>query len=62
MRKIILIGGVLASGKSTYSKFLSKKYNLSLINKDSLKNNPHKYDNIDIPKISITSFDYLDHE
>lgn len=37
MRKIILIGGDLASGKSTYSKFLSKKYNLSLINKDSLK-------------------------
>lgn len=37
MRKIILIGGDLASGKSTYSRFLSKKYNLSLINKDRLK-------------------------
>ena len=37
MRKIILIGGDLASGKSTYSKFLAKKFGLSLINKDTLK-------------------------
>ena len=37
MRKIILIGGDLASGKSTYSKFLSTKFNVSLINKDRLK-------------------------
>ena len=37
MRKIILIGGDLASGKSTYSKFISKKFGLSLINKDTLK-------------------------
>lgn len=37
MRKIILIGGDLASGKSTYSRFLSAKFNISLINKDRLK-------------------------
>lgn len=37
MRKIILIGGDLASGKSTYSLFLAKKFNISLINKDRLK-------------------------
>lgn len=37
MRKILLIGGDLASGKSTYSRFLSKKFNLTLINKDILK-------------------------
>ena len=37
MRKIILIGGDLASGKSTYSRYLSEKFNLTLINKDTLK-------------------------
>lgn len=37
MRKIIIIGGDLASGKSTYSRFLSAKFNISLINKDTLK-------------------------
>lgn len=37
MRKIILIGGDLASGKSTYSRFISQEYNISLINKDRLK-------------------------
>lgn len=37
MRKVILIGGDLASGKSTYSRFLSKKLGLTLLNKDVLK-------------------------
>ena len=37
MRKIILIGGDLASGKSTYSYYLRDKYDLTLINKDTLK-------------------------
>ena len=37
MRKIILIGGDLASGKSTYAKFLSKKFNITVISKDLLK-------------------------
>lgn len=37
MRKIILIGGDLASGKSTYSYFLRDKFKLGLINKDHLK-------------------------
>lgn len=37
MRKIILIGGDLASGKSTYSRYLSDKFNLTVINKDILK-------------------------
>lgn len=37
MRKIILIGGDLASGKSTYSEILAKKYSLPLFNKDVFK-------------------------
>ena len=37
MRKIILIGGDLASGKSTYSKILGQKFNIAVINKDILK-------------------------
>jgi 2-phosphoglycerate kinase len=37
MRKIIVIGGDLASGKSTYAHFLARKFNLSVINKDTLK-------------------------
>ena len=37
MRKIILIGGVLAAGKSTYANILKEKYNLMVITKDRLK-------------------------
>jgi predicted kinase len=37
MKKLILIGGSLASGKSTYSMILKEKYNLTVINKDKLK-------------------------
>ena len=37
MRKIILIGGVLAAGKSTYANILKEKYNLTVVTKDRLK-------------------------
>lgn len=37
MKKLILIGGVLASGKSTYSQIIKEKYHLNVINKDNLK-------------------------
>ena len=37
MKKLILITGDLAAGKSTYSKILSERYNISVINKDPLK-------------------------
>ena len=37
MKKIILIGGVLASGKSTYADILKNKFNLTVVTKDRLK-------------------------
>ncbi len=37
MRKIILVGGVLAAGKSTYANILKEKFNLTVITKDRLK-------------------------
>lgn len=37
MRKIIIIGGDLAAGKSTFSRYLAQRFQLSLINKDILK-------------------------
>ena len=37
MRKIILIGGVLAAGKSTYANILKEKYDLTVVTKDRLK-------------------------
>lgn len=37
MKKLILISGALATGKTTYSKILSNKYNLLLFNKDPVK-------------------------
>ena len=40
----------------------SKNCDEKIVNKDSLKNNPHKYDNIDIPKITIEGFDFLNNE
>lgn len=40
----------------------SKNCDEKIVNKDSLKNNPHKYDNTDIPKIHITSFDCFNNE
>lgn len=53
--------GVIKCKKKDNNKD-SKNCDEKIVNKDSLKNNPHKYDNIDIPKIHIESFDYLDHE
>lgn len=37
MKKVILIGGVLASGKSTYANILKNKFNLTVVTKDRLK-------------------------
>ena len=37
MRKVILIGGVLAAGKSTYANILKDKFNLTVVTKDKLK-------------------------
>ena len=63
MRKIILIGGDLASGKSTYSSFLAKELNLTLLNKDRLKEiagdiffASNREEN---KKLSVLAFDYI---
>ncbi len=37
MRKLILFGGDLASGKSYYSNIIGNKYDILVINKDNLK-------------------------
>ena len=66
MKKLIIIGGDLASGKSTYSNILGERYNLLVVNKDNLKeilgdtiiaNNRH--DNKRLSKISFDIICYL---
>lgn len=37
MKKIIIVTGALATGKSTYSNILSKRYNIPVLNKDDIK-------------------------
>lgn len=37
MGKLVLIMGDLAAGKSIFSKILSKRYNINVFNKDSVK-------------------------
>ena len=63
MKKIILMGGDLASGKSTYSNIIGEKYNILVINKDNLKeilgdtiivNNRQEN-----KKLSVISFDLI---
>ena len=63
MKKIILLGGVLASGKSTYSLMLKEKYNLTTINKDRLKeilgDNIYVTNREENKKLSVISFDLM---
>ena len=37
MKKLILIGGVLAGGKSTFSHIVGERFGISVVNKDRLK-------------------------
>ena len=37
MKKLILIGGVLAGGKSTFSHLVGERFGVSVVNKDRLK-------------------------
>ena len=37
MAKLVLVMGDLATGKSTFSKILSQRYNVSVFNKDTIK-------------------------
>ena len=63
MRKIILIGGDLASGKSTYSTYLSRRFNLTSINKDTLKEIAgdviHVETREENKKLSVLAFNYI---
>ena len=65
MRKIILIGGDLASGKSTYSRFLADKFNITLINKDVIKeilgDNIYASNREENLRLSITSFELIEY-
>ena len=63
MKKIILMGGDLASGKSTYSNIIGEKLDVLVINKDNLKeilgdtiivNNREEN-----KKLSVISFDLI---
>lgn len=65
MKKLILIGGVLASGKSTYSQILKEKYNLTVVNKDRLKeilgDNFFVETRKENKKLSVVSFDLMNY-
>ena len=63
MKKLILIGGVLASGKSTYSMFLKEKLKINVINKDRLKeilgDNIYVETREENKKLSVICFDLM---
>ena len=63
MKKLILIGGVLASGKSTYSMILKERYHLTVINKDRLKeilgDNIYVATREENKKLSVICFDLM---
>lgn len=63
MKKLILIGGTLATGKSTYSLILKEKYNLTVINKDRLKeilgDNIYVKTREENKKLSVICFDLM---
>ena len=63
MKKVIFIGGVLASGKSTYSMILKEKFKLNVINKDRLKeilgDTIYVENRADNLKLSIISFNLI---
>ena len=63
MKKLILIGGDLAGGKSTFSNLLKDKYGLLVINKDRLKEilgDTIIVDNrADNKKLSVISFNLM---
>ena len=63
MKKLILSGGCLATGKSTYSMILKETYNLNVINKDRLKeilgDNIYVYNREENKKLSVICFDLM---
>ena len=63
MKKLILIGGVLASGKSTYANILKDKFNLTVVTKDRLKeilgDNIYVNNREENKKLSVISFEMI---
>lgn len=63
MRKLILIGGVLAGGKSTLSHIIGEKFNIPVVNKDRLKeilgDNIPTANREENKKLSVISFELM---
>lgn len=63
MKKLILIGGVLAGGKSTFSHIIGERFSISVINKDRLKeilgDNIPTANREENKKLSVISFELM---
>lgn len=63
MRKLILIGGVLAGGKSTFSHMVGERFNIPVVNKDRLKeilgDNIPTANREENKKLSVISFELM---
>lgn len=63
MKKLILLGGVLAGGKSTFSSILRERFGVTVVNKDRLKeilgDNIHTSNREENKKLSVISFEIM---
>ena len=63
MNKLILIGGVLAGGKSTFSHMVGERFNVPVVNKDRLKeilgDNIPTANREENKKLSVISFELM---
>ena len=63
MKKLILIGGVLAGGKSTFSHLVGERFGITVINKDRLKeilgDNIPTANREENKKLSVISFELM---
>ena len=63
MKKLILIGGVLAGGKSTFSHLIGKRFGISVVNKDRVKeilgDNIETKNREENKKLSVIAFELM---
>ena len=63
MKRLILIGGVLAGGKSTFSHIVGERFNVPVVNKDRLKeilgDNIPTANREENKKLSVISFEIM---
>ena len=63
MKKLILIGGVLAGGKSTYSHIIGERFGISVVNKDRVKeilgDNINTANREENKKLSVIAFELM---